>query len=68
MKCRVCGATLSFYIGKGYLHPNGKAYVEKEVPCENRLVGRWCVGDDCKRCGGTGRMMIDDHCVQPMPA
>lgn len=68
MRCRVCGQLLTFFVGKGYLHHDGKAYVEKEVPCENRLVGRRCAGDDCKRCRGTGRILIDDHCVQPVPA
>lgn len=68
MKCNVCGQRLLFIAGKGYLHQNGKAYVEKEVPCHDPRVGRRCVGDHCKRCSGTGKIMIDDHCVQPVRA
>lgn len=66
--CSVCHERLQYVPGKGYLHANGKAYAEREVACADHFVGRRCGGDDCKRCGGSGRIMVDDHCVQPVPA
>lgn len=68
MRCRICREPLAFITGTGYLHSsNHKAYIEKEVACHNPRVGRTCPGDEsCRRCRGSGKIMVDDHCVQPV--
>lgn len=68
MNCRVCRAPLTFVPGKGWLHPDGRLYVQREVRCHDLKVGRMCAGDHCRRCSGSGRILIDDHCAQPVPA
>ncbi len=68
MICGVCRAPLTFVLGKGWRHPNGELVVQREVRCHEPPVGRRCAGADCKRCKGSGRIMIDDHLSQPVSA
>lgn len=69
-KCGWCRARLFYVIGYGYSHTDraGGAYVQKSVPCHNPSAGRQCVGDACRRCGGSGQILVDDHCAMPVPA
>lgn len=61
MKCATCGEVLSFERGKGYLHPNGKLVIQKLVACEHGGAGL-----GCGLCGGSGRLLVDDHIAQPI--
>lgn len=61
MKCGTCGEVLSFERGKGYLHPDGKLFVQKLVACEHGNAGL-----GCRLCGGSGRLLVNDHIATPV--
>lgn len=65
MKCSVCHEQLLYTPGRGYHHQQGGTYTQRCPDCGWRAAiypSAVC----CPMCGS--RKVLDDHCVQPVPA
>ncbi len=63
MKCQRCGEQLKFETGKGWVHQDGKIYKARKMTQEEipRFINRY------NREPKNSELLIDDHCVLPIP-
>ena len=62
--CRWCGQTLRFDAARGWVHPQGGAYMMKCRRCGWKGA-LWPSPTRCPACGSAS--LEDDHCVMPVP-
>lgn len=68
-QCLWCREPLTFTVATGWVHADGNLYKQREIACNGRSPWSWrrCQGPTCRRCNGTGRILVDDHCAMPVP-
>ena len=61
--CHWCKESLTFVIGKGWVHPEGGLYAMRCPDC-GWTGAPYPSPRECPRCGGNN--MRDDHCAMPV--